>query len=245
MNEPLWLEALEPIFSARSWNAQKTLQSWKQACRRARSQVWGTNEGEREKLTCKMTQTSSLSVYAWTKIMSPLPHSCHHACQKSSLKPDLHRAHKLSHLLLCTPAHTALNLTRPGGIKCQTVSAFLVCVMGGSAERQTTVQAKWQDDRLPQTKPVRAVTQHFYLLAFRENNQIIQEVKRRERKQGRKRINPTMIKLQLLTEHGTASDTEQGLTYIQTHSYTNTCKEQAIMWGIVRVLVVFMSLRVH
>lgn len=35
--------------------------------------------------------------------------------------------------------HMALNLTHPGGVEFQTVSAFLVCVMGGSAGRQTTV----------------------------------------------------------------------------------------------------------
>jgi len=110
--------------------------------------------------------------------MSTLPHFCQHVCQKiffaaksalCTFKPAV------SDLLSCTSkfrhtrtpvrAHTAFNLTRPGGIRCQTVSALLLCVKGGSANPSAPNRQKMFGRHEP--KPVMPVhkkmTRHFLL----------------------------------------------------------------------------------
>lgn len=91
--------------------------------------------------------------------------------------------------------HAALNLTHPGGIKCHTVSAFLVCVIRGSAKRRTNVHS---EDKMTRRSAATNQTdeagarhwQSIFTFAFRgredeDINKIIQEVKGRERRRGR------------------------------------------------------------
>lgn len=153
-------------------------------------------------------------------------------------------------------AHAALNLTRPAGMKCQTASAFLLRVTGGSAERRrqndkTAAKNRASDAREWQWRGV------FNCGVQRKRgrrNELCNPSEESEEAGKVRRKNPVMTALQLLTKprhrvgyraQGTYSHTYYARRHAHAQTPVKKMQELAELQGSWKQTVKFVSLCVH